>query len=196
VPAGWDAFEVAVRAVLGQQITVKGAITLASRLAARLGTPANGNLGVPGLTHAFPRPQRFTVEALAGSGMPGTRARALAAVAEAAARDARLLEPRGELEETIEALCELRGVGEWTAHYIAMRAMGETDAFLASDIGVLRGLAVGGKRPTPAEALARAERWRPWRAYAVLHLWMGGAAAPPDANAKSRTKERVHAIHD
>ncbi|MFT3687085.1 MAG: hypothetical protein QM783_19540 [Phycisphaerales bacterium] len=111
-------------------------------------------------------------------------------------RDARLFEPRGELEETIERLCELRGVGEWTAHYIAMRAMGETDAFLASDIGVLRGLAVNGERPTAAQALARAERWRPWRAYAVLHLWSGGAADEPVAKTKSRTKEHADAIHD
>ncbi|MFT3687084.1 MAG: DNA-3-methyladenine glycosylase 2 family protein [Phycisphaerales bacterium] len=86
VPAGWDAFEVAVRAVLGQQITVKGAITLASRLAARLGSPVSGDLGVPGLTHAFPRPDRFTIEALGGSGMPGARANALVAIADAAAR--------------------------------------------------------------------------------------------------------------
>jgi 3-methyladenine DNA glycosylase/8-oxoguanine DNA glycosylase len=90
-----------------------------------------------------------------------------------------LLRPRATLEQSVEALCALPGVGPWTAQYIAMRALGEPDAFPASDLGILRALADGnGVRPSPAEALARAQAWRPWRAYAVLHLWLGEAPAP------------------
>ncbi|MEO6054021.1 MAG: hypothetical protein ABIP97_08425, partial [Chthoniobacterales bacterium] len=86
--------------------------------------------------------------------------------------DPHLFDPRCDLEETVTHLRKLPGIGEWTAQYIAMRALGESDAFLAADIGVQNKFALHGKRLTASELLARAERWRPWRAYAVLHLWM------------------------
>jgi AraC family transcriptional regulator of adaptative response / DNA-3-methyladenine glycosylase II len=190
VPGAWDGFEIAVRAVLGQQITVKGATRLAGRLVATLGTPVFDRVGVPGLTHMFPRPNQFRMEALLGLRMPRARAVSLAGLAEAAAADARLFEPRRDLAEAIARLRELPGVGEWTAQYIAMRALGESDAFLAADVGLQRGLAQFGRRPTAAELLARAEHWRPWRAYAMLHLWM----TDTDAAKASQTTETYNAL--
>ncbi len=134
VPGGWDGFEIAVRAVLGQQITLKAATQLASRIVSAVGTQVTGSIEIPGLTHAFPRPERFNVGALAGLGIPKARAAALAGVAAAITADARLFDPRRDLEEAVAHLRELPGIGEWTAQYIAMRALGESDAFLAADV--------------------------------------------------------------
>jgi AraC family transcriptional regulator of adaptative response / DNA-3-methyladenine glycosylase II len=181
VPGAWDGFEIAVRAVLGQQITVKAATRLAGKLVATLGESAAGKADAPGLTHAFPPPDRFEVQVLAGLGMPRPRAVALAAIAGAVRRDARFFDARRDLAEAIARLRELAGVGEWTAQYIAMRALGESDAFLATDIGVLRALANAGLRPKAAEVARRAEAWRPWRAYAMLHLWTADAEENSDA---------------
>ena len=172
VPGGWDGFEIAVRAVLGQQIALTQATQLTSRIVDTIGTPIDDNSNIDGLTHAFPKPERFTSDALAGLALTRARVSFLTGIASAFRSDPRLIEPHRDLAETITHLRNLPGVGEWTAQYIAMRALGETDAFLAADIGVQRALAVDGKRPTVPELLARAERWRPWRAYAVLHLWM------------------------
>jgi AraC family transcriptional regulator of adaptative response / DNA-3-methyladenine glycosylase II len=108
--------------------------------------------------------------------MPGARKAALAAVAEAALADPALFEPQANVEETVARLRAIRGVGDWTAQYIALRAAREPDAFPASDIGLLRGAARNGARPTPAELSRRAEPWRPWRAYAAQHLWAADAA--------------------
>jgi AraC family transcriptional regulator of adaptative response / DNA-3-methyladenine glycosylase II len=102
----------------------------------------------------------------------------LAGIAAAAATDAQLFDPRRDLEEAVAHLRTLPGVGEWTAQYVAMRALGESDAFLAGDVGVRRRFVREGRRATAAELLARAERWRPWRAYAVLHLWMADSDEP------------------
>jgi AraC family transcriptional regulator of adaptative response / DNA-3-methyladenine glycosylase II len=176
VPGGWDGFEIAVRAVLGQQITVKAARQLATRLVATAGRQVAESTPGPGLTRAFPQPDDFNAGTLAQLGMPAARAAALAGVAAATADDRRLFEPRRDLAEAVAALRRLPGVGEWTAQYIAMRAMGESDAFLAADVAVQRILTPGGGRRLSIPALlARAELWRPWRAYAVLHLWTAGA---------------------
>jgi AraC family transcriptional regulator of adaptative response / DNA-3-methyladenine glycosylase II len=181
VPGAWDPFELAVRAILGQQVSVAGARTLAARIVDRCGEalalPPDAADG--GLCRLFPSPARLADTDLTGIGMPGARARAVTALARAVAADPGLLRPRATLEQSVEALCALPGVGPWTAQYIAMRALGEPDAFPASDLGILRALADGnGVRPSPAEALARAQAWRPWRAYAVLHLWLGEVPAP------------------
>jgi AraC family transcriptional regulator of adaptative response / DNA-3-methyladenine glycosylase II len=176
VPGGWDGFELAVRAVLGQQITVQGATRLAGRIVSELGAEVSDTCDTPGLTHVFPRPERFSSKALAKLGMTKSRARSLAGIAEATVADPHLFDPRRDLEEAVARLKELPGIGEWTAQYIAMRALGESDAFLAADIGLQRSVAKFGKRPTARQLLARAERWRPWRAYATLHLWMAEAA--------------------
>jgi AraC family transcriptional regulator of adaptative response / DNA-3-methyladenine glycosylase II len=190
VPGGWDGFEIAVRAMLGQQITVRAATILAGRLVGEFGTAIPKSDDIPGLTHAFPGPDRFKADALARLGMPKARARAIAGVASAVRADARLFDPRRDLDEAIAHLCELAGIGEWSAQYIAMRALGETDAFLAGDVGVQRKLALNGHRPTPKELLARAEQWRPWRAYAVLHLWMADAEIPHPR----KKKEKPYAV--
>jgi AraC family transcriptional regulator of adaptative response / DNA-3-methyladenine glycosylase II len=171
-PGGWDGFELAVRAVLGQQVTVRAARVLASRLVAFCGTPLPRSGRRAPLTHAFPSPERVISARLDGLGMPGARRAALQALAQAVIADPHLFRPIGTSEEAIARLREIRGVGEWTAQYIALRALRDTDAFPATDIGLLRGAANGtGVRPTPARLLKRAERWRPWRAYAAQHLW-------------------------
>jgi AraC family transcriptional regulator of adaptative response / DNA-3-methyladenine glycosylase II len=194
VPGAWDGFEIAVRAVLGQQITVKAATRLAGRLVAALGDSVDSKINVTGLTHAFPPPDRFEVDTLAGLGMPRLRAATLAAISGAAQRDARFFDPRRDLAEAVARLREVAGVGEWTAHYVAMRALGESDAFLPTDIGVLRTLASAGQRPKPAEVARRAEAWRPWRAYAMLHLWTADAALASPPEDVLLTKENSDAL--
>nr|MBA3812153.1 DNA-3-methyladenine glycosylase 2 family protein [Caulobacteraceae bacterium] len=185
----WDGFEIAVRAILGQQITVTAAMGLAAKLVAVFGRPVAGGAG-DGLTHAFPRPDCFEADTIASLGMPRARAAALAGLAAAHVEDPRLFDPRADLETAIARLRALPGVGEWTAQYIALRALRENDAFLAGDVGVQRALAEDGRRPTPKELLARAEAWRPWRAYAVLHLWIAEA----ELRASSSPKEKPHAL--
>ncbi len=177
VPGAWDGFEIAVRAVLGQQITVAGASRLAGKLVAAFGEmlPAGG---AGGPTRVFPAPARLAAADVAAVGMPRARAAAITGLAAAAAADPGLFRPARNLDAAVGKLCALPGIGEWTAQYIAMRALRETDAFPAADIGLLRALADShGARPTPRHLLARAEAWRPFRAYAALHLWTGDSAA-------------------
>jgi AraC family transcriptional regulator of adaptative response / DNA-3-methyladenine glycosylase II len=171
VPGAWDAFELAVRAILGQQITVAGARHLAGRLASDHGEPL-GHEAANGLAVAFPTAQRLSTADLTGFGVPGARARAITGLAKAADEDPELFREGVGLEACVARLRELPGIGEWSAQYIALRALGERDAFPASDVGLLRA-ATGpdGRRPSPRELLAIAESWRPWRAYAAQHLW-------------------------
>jgi AraC family transcriptional regulator of adaptative response / DNA-3-methyladenine glycosylase II len=199
VPGGWDGFELAVRAVLGQQITVPAATGLAGKLVRAYGIPLSEELAscFGRLTHVFPPPQRLAGADLAALGMPRTRALALSSLASAVAADPDIFGPARGLEEAIGKLRSLAGVGEWTAQYIAMRELREPDAFPAADIGLMRALAgPQGRRPTPAELLARAERWRPWRAYAALHLWahdarsLGGSLTGPPALAGDKPQDR------
>ncbi len=192
VPGAWDGFELAMRAVLGQQISVAAATRLAGTLVAALGTPLppSAEPAPPGLTHVFPAPARIAAADLTATlGMPRARIAALHAVAQAALSDSSLFEPGRDLDAAVARLCAVRGIGEWTAQYIAMRALREPDAFPTADIGLLRALATPAGRPTPAALLARAAHWRPWRAYAVLHLWAADSAAP--ALAKERSHETV-----
>jgi AraC family transcriptional regulator, regulatory protein of adaptative response / DNA-3-methyladenine glycosylase II len=170
VPGNWDGFELAIRAVLGQQITVAAARGLAAKLVARYGKPLRHPEGA--LTHVFPEPKLLAKADLAALGMPRSRAAALSAVAKDAIADPQLFEATGELDDAIEKLRAIRGVGEWTAHYIALRQLREPDAFPASDIGLMRAIAKQEGRPYSAtELLSRADPWRPWRAYAAQHLW-------------------------
>jgi AraC family transcriptional regulator of adaptative response / DNA-3-methyladenine glycosylase II len=179
VPGAWDGFEVAVRAILGQQITVAGATRLAGKLVAAYGAPLDPALAEPGLTHVFPRAEVLARAELAPLGMPGARARALSAMAAASVADPSLFARGESLESGMERLMALPGIGAWTASYIAMRALREPDAFLAGDIGLMRALEdEKGTRPTTAQLAARAEAWRPFRAYAALHLWMADRRAP------------------
>jgi AraC family transcriptional regulator of adaptative response / DNA-3-methyladenine glycosylase II len=165
-----------VRAVLGQQVTVAAARTLAGRLVALCGERLADTAGAPGaLTHAFPSAERVAQADLAPLGMPAARRRTLQALARASAADPHLFRPLGTTEEAIARLRAIPGVGEWTAQYIALRALRETDAFPASDLGLLRGASRGARRPTPELLLRRSEPWRPWRAYAAQHLWTADA---------------------
>ena len=167
VPGAWDPFELGIRAILGQQISVRGASTLAGRLAARFGRPLDSARGAPATL--FPRPQDLADADVAGIGIPGQRAGTIRAFAAAVAD--RKVTLGGLLFPDLlrEQLCAIPGIGEWTAGYIALRAMGDPDAFPAGDLALVRAAGVA----TAAELGRRAERWRPWRAYAALHLWQG-----------------------
>lgn len=168
---GWDGFEVAARAVFGQQVSVEHARQLNGRLVARCGVPLRRGVD-EGLDRLFPTPRQVVDADLTAMGMPGARVAALKHVAGAALADPSLFARGTSIEETVARLRAIRGIGDWTAHYIAMRACGEPDAFPASDVGLLRGAAdTDRRRPTPAALLARAEAWRPWRAYAAHLLW-------------------------
>jgi AraC family transcriptional regulator, regulatory protein of adaptative response / DNA-3-methyladenine glycosylase II len=167
IPGAWDPFECAVRAVLGQQVSVAAGRTLASRLVARAGLEIA--TGTEGLTHLFPSPAQLEGANLEGLGITGVRIRALKAMAQAVVD--------GWLDFTLPAadvasvLASLPGFGEWTAQYVSLRALGEPDAFLSGDL-VLRCAAGTQGSPLTARLLeARAEAWRPWRGYAVMHLW-------------------------
>jgi AraC family transcriptional regulator, regulatory protein of adaptative response / DNA-3-methyladenine glycosylase II len=170
VPGAWDGFELAMRAVLGQQITVPAAIGLAGRLVATHGARLAEPLGL--LTHVFPTAQAIASADLTRLGMPASRGATLSAVARAAIADPELFSASRALDEAVARLQAIKGIGEWTAHYIALRQLREPDAFPASDIGLMRAMADGeGRRPAARAILARAENWRPWRAYAAQHLW-------------------------
>lgn len=189
VPGTWDQVELAVRAILGQQVTVALATKQSGRIAAAFGTPLDDpHARALGLTHLFPTPAQLAAADVAGLGlMPGARARAISALGAAVAADPSLFGPYRDLPSTVARLKSLPGIGEWTAHYIALRALREADAFPAADVGLMRALVPElGRRPSAAELLARAEAWRPWRAYAALHLW----ASLTDPSAIPRQEQR------
>jgi AraC family transcriptional regulator of adaptative response / DNA-3-methyladenine glycosylase II len=176
VPGAWDGFELAVRALLGQQITVAGARTMAGRLVAahgvaleRVQAAADGRPN-----RLFPLPAALAAADLTKVGLTRPRAAALRGLAVAMEADGDLLRPCETLEETLGKLSALPGVGPWTAQYIAMRALREPDAFPASDLGLLRAMATPAGRPAPDALARRAETWRPWRAYAAMRLWIQG----------------------
>ncbi len=167
-PGAFDGFELAVRAVLGQQITVKAARTLAGRFARAFGDPVETS--IDGLDALFPTPARVAaldVPDIASLGVIRSRATAILAIAAALAAGDLVLDPSADVPAQIARLRALPGIGDWTAQYIAMRALAWSDAFPHSDYGVRKAL---GTR-TDRETLAAAEGWRPWRAYAVMHLW-------------------------
>lgn len=168
IPGAWSSFETAVRAVLGQQISVAGARTLAGRLVAALGAELPAALRSEGLERTFPKPGRIASFDLRTIGLPASRARALAALSSQVAS--------GELrfdtdpEEVRRRLLAVKGIGPWTVEYVAMRALGDRDAFPASDLG-LRKAIDRAEPPGAAELEAMAEAWRPFRAYAAILLW-------------------------
>ena len=164
VPGCWDGFELAVRAILGQQVSVRGATTLAGRLVRTFGTAVDA---APGLTHLFPTPERMAEANLASIGLPKARAYALQSLARAV-RDGKIsFAGVVNVEEFMDRFCELSGIGDWTAQYVAMRALNEPDGFPASDLGLLRALDIR----DPRKLAAMSQSWRPWRAYAAMYLW-------------------------
>jgi AraC family transcriptional regulator of adaptative response / DNA-3-methyladenine glycosylase II len=166
VPRCVDGSELAVRAVLGQQVSTAAARTHAARLVAQCGEPVNDPNG--GLTHLFPSPEALQDVHLA---MPATRRRTLAALVEALSSGRLSLDPGCDRAEAMSVLAELPGFGPWTTQVIAMRALGDPDAFPAADLGVYRAAESLGLPASPVALSAHAERWRPWRAYAVQYLW-------------------------
>ena len=172
VPGADDGFELAVRAVIGQQVSVPAASTLPGRLAARHGSRPDGAAGPAGpLSVLFPRPADLADADLAGLGLTTARQATLRALAAACAAGRLNLDPGTDREETAARLAELPGVGPWTVAYVLMRT-GDPDAFPGSDLGLRRAMERLGLEP------GRAGRWRPWRAYAALHLW-AALAEPP-----------------
>ncbi|WP_219265819.1 DNA-3-methyladenine glycosylase [Pseudomonas sp. Xaverov 259] len=170
VPGTWDGLELAIRAVLGQQITVVAAIRLAGKLVAQYGQPLHTPYA--GITHVFPAPEVLAAADLATLGMPKARGRTLSGVAQALLDDPSLFEPKASLKDGVARLVALPGIGDWTAQYIAMRQLREPDAFASGDIGLINALAALEGGPVSArQLLARAEAWRPLRAYAAQHLW-------------------------
>ncbi|HRB81264.1 MAG TPA: AlkA N-terminal domain-containing protein [Nitrospira sp.] len=171
VPGCWDGFELAVRAVLGQQITVEAARRLGGILVDLWGDRLL-NSGEIRLTRTFPTASRLATADLSRLGMPAARRATIKALAHAAVANPRLFLPGKSLDEQIARLRAIDGIGAWTAHYIALRALREPDAFPAADVGLLRGAAqLEGVVVTAAQLLHRAEGWRPWRAYAAQYLW-------------------------
>jgi AraC family transcriptional regulator of adaptative response / DNA-3-methyladenine glycosylase II len=178
VPGTWDPYEIGVRAIIGQQVTVAGASTLAGRLVERHGERVP-DPAAPGLTHTFPSPSTLAEADLDGIGLTRARAGAVSAFAAAVAADRVRLDATVPLEELVGAIAGVHGVGPWTAQYVALR-MGQPDALPASDLGLRRALAepgAGPVLPSAAEVTVRAGAWRPWRALAAVHLWTSGHAA-------------------
>src|SRR5690606_5530424 len=164
----FDGFELAVRAIVGQQISVKAARTVIARLVRHLGEPLSDPPS--GISHAFPAPAAVASlddAAIAAFGLTERRARTVRALADAIARGDLVLAPGAPVEPTLERLLATPGVGDWTAQYIALRALCWREAFPAGDLAVLR--ALGARTPATARAIAR--DWQPWRAYAVMNLW-------------------------
>ncbi len=170
-PAGWSGFELAVRAVLGQQITVSGARALATQLLRLCGSAAPDvwQAGSPG--RGFPSPEALLQADLSALPMPGARRRTLQAIARAVLEQPGLLLPGQTLTAAVDAWCSIPGIGPWTAHYIALRALRVPDAFPASDAGLLRAACSLGLAGDARSLEARSARWRPWRAYMAQHLW-------------------------
>jgi AraC family transcriptional regulator of adaptative response / DNA-3-methyladenine glycosylase II len=163
VPGCWNGFELTVRAILGQQITVRGATALAERMVKLFGQPFSTDIG---LTHLFPTPEVLADAKVSSVGVPTARAETIRALARAV-RDGQIsFEGIVDTDAFLSRLREIPGIGKWTAQYVAMRALGEPDAFPSGDLGLRRALALG----SPRALEQRAEAWRPWRAYAVMYL--------------------------
>jgi AraC family transcriptional regulator of adaptative response / DNA-3-methyladenine glycosylase II len=169
VPGTFDGFELVVRAIFGQQVSVAGARTSLGRFTARFGVPIDPPSG--DLTHLFPTPERVAEIPPGALEMPRGRAEAIRRVGELVASGELNLSGDSGIDETLHILGGVRGIGPWTLAYVAMRALRDPDAFLAGDLGVRKGFERLGLSTTSREILERAERWRPWRAYAVMHLW-------------------------
>ena len=177
VPGAWDAFELAVRAVLGQQVSVAAATTFAARIVERYGQALpeaarmSSDAQDPPL-RLFPSAAVLAQADFAGIGLTRQRCATLQGLARAVCEQPERLSPARSLEDAVRSLAELPGIGAWTAHYIAMRALREPDAFPAADLGLIRALARGEVRPSAREVEARAEAFRPFRAYATMRLWL------------------------
>jgi AraC family transcriptional regulator of adaptative response / DNA-3-methyladenine glycosylase II len=177
VPGTVNGFELAVRAIIGQQISVAGARALAGRLVTALGVPLEQPQGT--LTHLFPLPQVMAYADLQRLGLTNGRIKALQALAHAVAEEGLVLDRTADREQTVARLLQLPGVGPWTASYIAMRALGDPDAFPVADLGLRRAFTQQEVGADPPSIERHAEAWSPWRAYAAHHLWASLSSSPP-----------------
>ena len=177
VPGAINGFELAVRAILGQQVSVAGARTLAGRLVSTLGVPLEQPRGA--LTHLFPSPEVIAQADLQGLGLTHSRTTALQALAHAVLEEGLVLERGADRERTMTQLRSIPGIGSWTASYIAMRALGDPDAFPGTDLGLRHALEQQGMASDARSIERRAEAWRPWRAYAAHHLWASLPTSQP-----------------
>ena len=168
-PGHPDGVELLTRAVLGQQVSVKGARTLAARLVAAVGEPLE--VPVDGVTHVFPSAEAIAASPTSDLAMPGARARALIHSCAQLAGGGIVIDAGSDRDEISHQLESLPGIGPWTASYVAMRALGDPDVFLPTDVGVRNALRAIGADSTPKAASQLAESWRPWRSYALHHLW-------------------------
>jgi AraC family transcriptional regulator of adaptative response / DNA-3-methyladenine glycosylase II len=188
VPGAPDGFELAVRAVIGQQVSVAGARTVAGKLVQAAGErlPEPGY----GVTHLFPTPAALAELAerdTAAFAMPAGRRRALGTLAAAVASGDVVIDPGADPRELRQSLVALPGIGPWTAEYVAMRALRDPDAFMPTDLGIRRAAASLGLPDDPAQLTALTEAWRPWRSYAMAHLWSLPAAAAATTPLPTRT---------
>jgi AraC family transcriptional regulator of adaptative response / DNA-3-methyladenine glycosylase II len=172
VPGAWDGFELTIRAILGQQISVKAATTIAGRIAARYGEPVSvpPTATTTGLDRLFPTPRRLERARFNNIGLVQTRIDTIRSVSSAVRSGALRFDGSMSADEVRRTLKSIRGIGDWTAEYVAMRALGDPDAFPVTDLGLLSAIARP-DRVTPKVLGARAEAWRPWRAYAAMLLW-------------------------
>jgi len=164
VPGCWNGFELATRAILGQQITVRGATTLAGRIVRAFGRPIPGPAP---LTHLFPEPEILADADLTSIGLPTARRQTIRALARAVCDGRIRFEGIVESDTFLQRLTEIPGIGKWTAQYVAMRALGEPDAFPVGDVALLSALNLA----KAADLEPRSIAWRPWRAYATMYLW-------------------------
>ncbi|MET3651033.1 AlkA N-terminal domain-containing protein [Dyella japonica] len=183
LPGGWDGFEIAVRAILGQQVSVAAARTLATRIVQHFGTPVTSP--VAGLERLFPGPELLVDADLRAIGLTTARAATVRGVAQALL-DGRIdFRSEQPLDEFVERWVALPGIGEWTAHYMAMRALSHPDAFPAADLILRRAAAGNGPELSTKALTSLAEAWRPWRAYSVMHLWRSASDAAPPTKKKA-----------
>jgi AraC family transcriptional regulator of adaptative response / DNA-3-methyladenine glycosylase II len=194
VPGTMNGFELAVRAILGQQISVVGARTLAGRLVAALGEPLEKPSGT--LTYLFPSPLAIMHANLQGLGLTNGRVTALQSLARAVVEGDLHLDRDADREQTVVRLQKLPGVGPWTASYIAMRALGDPDAFPVADLGLRRSLEQQGVAADVKSIERHAEMWRPWRAYATHHLWASLSAPQPQGSRRSRVSSPARSDAD
>lgn len=178
VPGAWDGFELAIRAILGQQVSVAAATTLAGRIAARYGEPLKlaDDQQSETVSTVFPTPEKLARARFNGIGLIGARAETIRALSKHVAAGLIDFDPSQDIDEFCRQLCAIKGIGAWTAQYVAMRALKHPDAFPSSDLGLLKGIDPS-TRWKPKALEARAESWRPWRAYAALLLWQAAAQA-------------------
>ena len=170
LPIAFDLFEHTIRAILGQQITVRAATTLAGRIVEKVSLKVNPNFPV-GLDYFFPTPSELLKIDLDGLGITKTRQATIKNVLNAIVNKAVCLRANQPFDQFYRDFSSLKGIGDWTVHYVAMRGMGMVDSFPSRDLGILKALTEDGKSPTQKEILNLAEKWRPYRAYAALCLW-------------------------